>query len=130
MCRAIRFFVGQMGYHRHARLTLGGRNRKSILEPYLLYCCHKDMKEFAQFRLDILNQCLWRSTEEGNQERILLTPKAFAVLLYLVERAGQLVGHKELRSAIWSDAHVGPGVLNNQILSIRNALGDRPQNPA
>ncbi len=88
------------------------------------------MREFGPFRLDILNQCLWRSTEERSQERILLTPKAFAVLLYLVERAGQLVTHKELRTAIWSDAHVGPGVLNNQILSIRNALGDRPQSPA
>src|SRR6266851_206457 len=87
------------------------------------------MKEFPPFRLDTVNQCLWRHLEAGNDERILLTPKAFAVLRHLVERAGRLVTQDELLDAVWPEAHVEPAVLKNQILSIRNALGDRPKSP-
>ena len=47
------------------------------------------MKEFPPFRLDPDNQCLWRRTKAGDDERIRLTPKAFAVLQYLVEHAGR-----------------------------------------
>jgi DNA-binding winged helix-turn-helix (wHTH) protein/tetratricopeptide (TPR) repeat protein len=88
------------------------------------------MQEFPPFRLDTVNQCLWRQIDTENDERILLTPKAFAVLRHLVERAGRLVTNNELLDAVWPEAHVEPAVLNNQILSIRNALGDRPKNPA
>ena len=36
------------------------------------------------FRIDTANQCLWRRADTGQEARILLTPKAFAVLAYLV----------------------------------------------
>ena len=84
------------------------------------------MKEFAQFRLDTLNQSLWRRLDTGKDERIPLTAKAFAVLRYLVEHAGRLVMRNELLDAVWPGASVEPGVLDNQILNIRSALGDRP----
>jgi DNA-binding winged helix-turn-helix (wHTH) protein/tetratricopeptide (TPR) repeat protein len=88
------------------------------------------MKEFAQFRLDTVNQCLWRHVGTGSDERIPLTPKAFAVLWHLVERAGHLVTRDELIAAVWPGATVEPGVLDNQILNIRNVLGDSPKSPA
>jgi DNA-binding winged helix-turn-helix (wHTH) protein/tetratricopeptide (TPR) repeat protein len=88
------------------------------------------VQEFPPFRLDTVNQCLWRHMDTGDDERILLTPKAFAVLRHLVERAGRLVTNDELLGAVWPDTHVEPAVLNNQILNLRNALGDRPKNPA
>jgi DNA-binding response OmpR family regulator len=44
------------------------------------------MTQFPPFRLDSLTQCLWRTADGGHDERILLTPKAFAVLRYLIER--------------------------------------------
>jgi DNA-binding response OmpR family regulator len=50
---------------------------------------------FHPFRLDIVNQCLWRRRDNGD-ERLLLPPKAYAVLRYLVERAGRLVTEAEL----------------------------------
>jgi DNA-binding winged helix-turn-helix (wHTH) protein/tetratricopeptide (TPR) repeat protein len=87
------------------------------------------VKEFAQFRLDTLNQCLWRRVDTGNNERIPLTPKAFAVLRHLVEHAGRLVTRDDLLDAVWPGAAVEPGVLDNQILNIRSALGDPPKNP-
>jgi DNA-binding winged helix-turn-helix (wHTH) protein/tetratricopeptide (TPR) repeat protein len=86
------------------------------------------MKVFAAFRLDTLNQCLWRRGDTEPQERVLLTPKAFAVLTYLVDRAGRLVTHDELLEAVWPDSVVEPQAVRKHILEVRNALGDRPKN--
>src|SRR5215470_2718581 len=82
------------------------------------------MKLFPPFRLDAADQSLWR-----DDQRVPLTPKAFAVLRYLVERAGRLVTQSELLEALWPDTFVQPEVLKSQILDIRNALGDRPKEP-
>jgi len=86
-------------------------------------------KEFPPFRLDPVNQCLWRRGDAGADERVLLTPKAFAVLRYLVEHAGRLVTQDELLEAVWPDTFVQPEVLKYQIADIRNRLGDHPKNP-
>jgi DNA-binding winged helix-turn-helix (wHTH) protein len=86
------------------------------------------MKAFPPFRLDSPNQCLWRTCDAGREERILLTPKAFAVLLYLVEHAGQLVTHEELLEAVWAGSVVEPQAVKRNILEVRSALGDRPKN--
>jgi DNA-binding winged helix-turn-helix (wHTH) protein len=86
-------------------------------------------KEFPPFRLDLVNQCLWRQREKGADERILLTPKAFAVLRHLVEHAGHLVTQEEFLEAVWPDTFVQPEVLKYQIADIRGALGDRAKNP-
>jgi len=53
------------------------------------------MKEFSPFRLDAVNQCLWRGDGIA-EDRILLAPKAFGVLRYLVEHPARLVTHDEL----------------------------------
>jgi len=87
------------------------------------------VKEFYSFRLDTVNQCLWRRKDTGDDERVRLTPKAFAVLCYLVDRAGRLVMQDELLNALWSDTFVQPEVLKSHILDIRKALGDRPKDP-
>ena len=50
---------------------------------------------FPPFRLDPVNQQVWRGAE-----RVTLRPKPFAVLRYLVEHAGQLVTHAELVHAV------------------------------
>jgi len=86
-------------------------------------------KEFPPFRLDAVNQCLWRCGSSGEDERILLKPKAFAILRYLVENAGRLVTQEELLDAVWPDTHVQPEVLKRHIFDIRNVLGDDPKNP-
>ncbi len=86
-------------------------------------------KEFPPFRLDKVNECLWRNRENGDDERIRLTPKAFAVLQYLVEHAGRLITQGELLDAVWTDTFVQPEVLKSQILDVRHALGDDPKNP-
>jgi DNA-binding winged helix-turn-helix (wHTH) protein len=84
------------------------------------------MQDFPPFRLDPSNQCLWRRREPAPDERILLPPKAFAVLRYLVAHAGQLVTQDELLEAVWPETHVQPEVLKSRIFEVRSALGDRP----
>ena len=87
------------------------------------------MRVFPPFRLDSVNQCLWRHRDTGDDERIRLTPKAFAVLQYLAENAGRLVTQDELLNALWPDTFVQPEVLKSHILDIRSALGDDAKHP-
>jgi DNA-binding winged helix-turn-helix (wHTH) protein len=87
------------------------------------------MKEFPPFRLDEVNQCLWRRVNGAEEQRILPTPKAFSVLRYLLERAGRLVTQDELLEALWPDTFVQPDVLKSHIRDIRKMLDDDPKNP-
>jgi len=82
------------------------------------------MKQFHSFRLDIVNHCLWRG-----EDRVLLTPKAFDVLRYLVEHADRLVTQDEILGALWPETYVNPEVIKKYILGIRKALGDRHDKP-
>jgi len=83
-----------------------------------------DMKFFQSFRLDAGNHSLWRGSE-----RVPITPKAFDVLRYMVERAGYLVTQDELLAAVWPETYVNPEVLRKYILEIRKVLGDRLDKP-
>jgi DNA-binding winged helix-turn-helix (wHTH) protein len=87
------------------------------------------VKEFPPFRLDLVNQCLWRSGAGAVEQRILLTPKAFAMLRHLVEHAGRLVTQEEFLQALWPETYVQPEVLESHIRDIRSALGDDPKIP-
>src|SRR3989441_5165392 len=86
------------------------------------------MREFPPFRLDTVNQCLWRG-DGAAEERVLLAPKAFDVLRYLVEHPGRLVAHDELLEAVWPKTFVQPEVLKSHIASIRAVLGDDARKP-
>ena len=87
------------------------------------------MKEFASFRLDSINQCLWRSTGSGGDERILLTPTEFGVLNHLVEQAGRLVTHRELLDAVWPRTAIEPQAVKSKIFHLRRLLDDDPREP-
>ena len=79
---------------------------------------------FPPFRLDVLNQCIWRG-----ETRLPVMPKPFAVLHHLVMNAGRLVTYDELLKAIWPDCYVQPEVLRQHVLKIRRVLGDPPRAP-
>src|SRR5215470_2237157 len=83
------------------------------------------MKHFQSFRLDTLNQCLWRG-----EKRVSLTPKAFDVLRYLVEHSERLVTQDEILETLWSETYVNPEVIKKYVLEIRKVLGDNPDKPA
>ena len=79
---------------------------------------------FEPFCLDVGNERLWRV-----QEALHLTHKAFAVLHYLAEHAGQLVTKDALLEVVWSQTHVSEAALAVCIREIRQALGDNPRTP-
>lgn len=56
-------------------------------------------------------------------------PKAFAVLVVLLQQAGEVVGKEELLDAAWGHRHVTPGVLTRVISQLRHSLGDRAGSP-
>ena len=82
------------------------------------------MKAFGSFRLDILEECLWR-----DDVRIALTPKVFSVLRHLVDHPGRLVTQDEMLHAIWPETYVQPEILRKYILELRKILGDDPKSP-
>ncbi|MGD8818166.1 MAG: transcriptional regulator, partial [Acidobacteriota bacterium] len=58
-----------------------------------------------------------------------LTPKAAAVLGYLLQRPGELITKDEFFETVWPDVHVREESLTQAISVIRQALGDSAQGP-
>ncbi len=79
----------------------------------------KTLYEFGPFRLDADERLLLR---EG--EAVPLTPKAFDLLLALVQRHGHLLEKDELLKKVWPDAFVEEANLSYTISQIRKALGE------
>src|ERR1700692_1212468 len=99
-------------------LTMGdlGKETGSSLADGYLY-------RFGQFALDS-----WKRTVSRADSPVSLTPKAFDVLLFLVQNPNRLVTKEELLQAVWGDAFVEEGNLTQYISHLRKALGDDSEN--
>jgi eukaryotic-like serine/threonine-protein kinase len=95
-------------------LTLGdlGRDREPNLADNYLY-------RFGQFALDSRRRTLCRADSP-----VSLTPKAFDVLLFLVQNPNRLLTKEELLQAVWGDTFVEEGNLTQYISHLRKALDD------
>jgi len=79
--------------------------------------------EFAEFHLDPQNRVLRRAGTP-----VPLTPKAFDLLLALVQNGERVVTKDELMKAVWPDSFVEESNLTQTIFMVRKALeetGDR-----
>jgi DNA-binding winged helix-turn-helix (wHTH) protein/predicted ATPase len=76
---------------------------------------------FGPFALDSTNACLWRGAEA-----VVLSPKAFDVLHYLVMHPDRLVTKDELLDAVWPGTTVTDAVVRVAIGALRKALDDTP----
>jgi len=79
---------------------------------------------FGEFELDAATASLRR----GGQE-LSLPPKAFQVLLYLVEQRQRVVPKQELVEALWKDTFVTDDALVQAVTAARKALGDDAESP-
>ena len=79
----------------------------------------KPIYEFDSFRLDPAEQHLL-----SNGKVIPLPPKAFELLLVMVEHAGHLVEKGDLLRAVWPETFVEESNLTSYISHIRKALGE------
>jgi DNA-binding winged helix-turn-helix (wHTH) protein/TolB-like protein/Flp pilus assembly protein TadD len=77
--------------------------------------------EFGRFRLDPAERLL---VEDGRP--VALTPKAFEILLVLIESKGKLLGKEDLMKRIWPDSFVEEANLTVNISALRKALGGAP----
>lgn len=77
--------------------------------------------EFGPFRMDPLKRVLWR-----NAEPVPLIPKAFDILLALVENHTEVVTKQELMQRVWPDTVVEEGNLGRNISTLRRVLGESP----
>lgn len=75
--------------------------------------------EFGPFHLNTSERQLLR---DGRP--VLLAPKAFEMLLVLVEKSGRLVEKDELMKTLWPDSFVEEANLNHHIWALRKALGE------
>jgi DNA-binding winged helix-turn-helix (wHTH) protein len=80
--------------------------------------------QFGPFRLDPVNEQVWRGEEE-----IVLRRKTLEVLRHLVERSGQLVTKAALLDAIWPDVVVSDSMPTISVGELRKALGDEAKTP-
>jgi adenylate cyclase len=74
---------------------------------------------FAHYVLDLNRGCLLLGGRE-----IVLRPKTFAVLRYLVENSGRLVSKDELFAAVWPGLAITDDVLVQSVGELRRALGE------
>ena len=75
--------------------------------------------EFSAFRLDPVERLLLR-----DGRAVPLTPKAFDLLLYLLERHGRLVEKHALLAALWPDTVVEEANLAYNVSALRKVLDD------
>ena len=75
-------------------------------------------------KLDIANACLWQGSVA-----IPLTPKAMAVVEYLVANAGAIATKEALLDTVWANEDVSEYALTSIIRDLRRALGDSTKNP-
>ncbi|HSG41430.1 MAG TPA: tetratricopeptide repeat protein [Thermoanaerobaculia bacterium] len=76
--------------------------------------------EFDGFRVDPVRRRLLRAGET-----VPLTPKAFSILIALIEKRGEVLEKEELIQKVWPDSYVTEANLTQNISSLRKALGER-----
>ncbi|HKQ79981.1 MAG TPA: transcriptional regulator [Blastocatellia bacterium] len=84
----------------------------------------KGYYEFGPYRADLAQGVL-----ERNGQLVHLTPKAFEILIVLLENAGKIVSKDTLLERVWPDTTVEEGNLAYNINMLRRALDDKGDSP-
>ena len=76
----------------------------------------------------------WRVAPELNRisragECVRVEPRAIELLVFLVQRRGEVVSREELLTALWPGVIVGDNALTQVVIKLRKALGDTAQQP-
>ena len=80
--------------------------------------------DFGGVLVDLAGRGVWRTTEDGSEERVELTAREWSVLEALVRRAGRVVTKSELdRLVLGLDAHVQSNALEVHVSALRRKLG-------
>jgi DNA-binding winged helix-turn-helix (wHTH) protein len=74
---------------------------------------------FGPFELDVT---VFELRRDGGT--VPLQPKAFDLLVYLLERRDRVVARGELLQALWPGSDARAGTLSQALRAVRRALGD------
>lgn len=80
----------------------------------------KRLYRFDRIVVDPVRRLLLRDGDP-----VAITPKAFSLLLALIEQRGEVVDKRELLQQVWPDTFVTEANLTQNISSLRKALGER-----
>jgi len=80
--------------------------------------------QFGPFTLDAGSRQLLRDGRE-----VHLVPKAFDLLLLLIERRPDALSKEEIRDRLWPDTFVSESNLTSLVTDLRKALGEDAQAP-
>lgn len=80
--------------------------------------------EFGRFRVKSDERVLLRG-----EELVPLTPKAFDILLTLLENDGRIVNKDDLMKKVWPNTFVEEGNLTQNVSLLRKALGESANGP-
>lgn len=81
----------------------------------------KHLYAFGPFQVDSANRFLLRDGKP-----LPLTPKAFDILLLLVENHGQVMEKERIMQTVWPDTFVEEANLTQHISTLRKVLGESP----
>src|SRR5258708_11175084 len=79
---------------------------------------NKPLYRFGPFLLSPAERSLLK-----DDDRVPLTPKAFDLLVLLVENSGHLLTKEEVMDRLWPDAFVEEANLTQNVSTLRKALG-------
>ncbi len=79
----------------------------------------RESYDFGRFRVDVGGRVLMRE-----EELVPLTPKAFDILIALLENDGRIVRKDDLMKKVWPDVAVEEGNLTQNVSLLRKALGE------
>jgi DNA-binding winged helix-turn-helix (wHTH) protein/tetratricopeptide (TPR) repeat protein len=82
----------------------------------------KHLLEFGPFRIDPEQRLLLR-----DEQPIPISPKAFDLLMVLIQSGGQILLKDDLMKTLWPDTFVEESNLGQHVFQLRKALGERPQ---
>jgi DNA-binding winged helix-turn-helix (wHTH) protein len=74
---------------------------------------------FGEFRVDTQSRSLFKG-----EVPIAITPKAFDVLLLLIQHSGELVSKDTLMQTVWPNSFVEESNLTQTVFMLRKALGE------
>lgn len=89
------------------------------IEATRVHAPRSEVVSFGSFQLFPTARAL-----EKDGVPLALGNRALDILMVLVERAGEIVSHKELMSRVWRGLVVDPGNLRVHMTGLRKALGD------
>jgi len=75
--------------------------------------------QFDNVKVDAGQFRVWKE-----ETTVQMEPKAFQVLLFLIENRGRLIEKRELLDAVWKETFVTENALTREIAQLRKALGE------